>query len=266
MTTTGVMAATAGFVALYMLGFWLVSRIRRDASIVDIGWGPGFAAIALVGFGLAGGWAGRRWLVLVLTAIWGLRLGAYLWWRNHGQPEDYRYQAMRRHHGERFAWVSLYTVFGLQGAVMWIVSLPVQMAQIAPTPSHWTALDLLGIGLWLVGVTFESVGDWQLARFKADPANRGQVMDRGLWRYTRHPNYFGDFCVWWGLFAIALATPGAWWTAIGPALMSFMLMRVSGVPMLERNMTRRRPGYAEYVARTSAFFPWPPRSGSRAAR
>lgn len=255
---SSVFAATAAFVVVYMLCFWGVSLARRDASIVDIGWGLGFTGIATVTFAMSPGWDGRRWLVLALTAIWGLRLAGYLWWRNHGQPEDYRYQAMRRHYGERFSLISLFTVFGLQGVLMWIVSLPVQVAPLAQEPAQITWLDFLGVALWATGMFFETVGDIQLARFKADPASRGQVMDRGLWRYTRHPNYFGDFCVWWGLYALALAT-GAWWTAIGPAAMSFLLMRVSGVPMLERNMAKRRPGYVEYVARTNAFFPGPPK-------
>ena len=259
MSTSAVTATTAAFVVVYMLGFWVVSLVRRDASLVDIGWGPGFAGVALVAFLCAGGWSGRRWLVLALTAVWGLRLGAYLFWRNYGQPEDYRYQAMRRHHGERFPWVSLYTVFGLQGLLMWTVSMPIQWSQLAPEPARFTALDFAGILLWTIGIIFEATSDAQLARFKADPANLGQVLDRGLWRYTRHPNYFGDFCVWWGLYCIALATPGSAWTAIGPAVMSFFLMRVSGVPMLERKMAKRRPGYVEYVRRTNAFFPGPPR-------
>src|SRR5262245_16254353 len=241
-----------------MLAFWVTSLVKRDVSIVDIGWGLGFAGIALLTFARTDGWEPRRLLITALTVIWGARLGVYLLCRNWGQPEDFRYQRMRRRYGERFAWVSLVGVFGLQGVLMWIVSLPVQVAQTAAEPAHWTALDLAGIVLWSVGLFFEAVGDRQLSRFKADPANRGQVMDGGLWRYTRHPNYFGDFCVWWGLWLIALAT-GAAWTAIGPALMSFFLMRVSGVPMLERGMEKRRPGYAEYVRRTNAFFPWSPR-------
>lgn len=250
--------AAAAFVAAYMVSFWIASLIKRNASIVDIGWGPGFAGIALIAAAVGDGWAGRRLLLLALTALWGLRLGAYLFWRNHGQPEDYRYVAMRRHHGERFPWVSLYTVFALQGAIMWVVSLPVQVAAAAPVPAHWTLLDGLGALLWCLGFFFEAVGDAQLARFKADSANRGKVMDRGLWRYTRHPNYFGDFCVWWGLYLVALSAPGTWWTAVGPALMAFMLMRVSGVPMLERSIAKRRPDYEEYARRTSSFFPLPP--------
>jgi steroid 5-alpha reductase family enzyme len=248
-------AATLALSLAAQLLLWLVSLPLRNASIVDVWWGPGFAAIAL--FACARAPEGHA-LATLFTLAWGLRLGAYLLWRNAGHGEDPRYAAMRRHHGARFAWVSLFTVFLLQGLLLWIVSLPVQVAQ-------WGGLrgfgvcELVGTLLFGTGLFFEAVGDWQLARFKADPANAGRVMDRGLWRYTRHPNYFGDFCVWWGLFALALATPRGWLTLPSPLLMSFLLLRVSGVALLERSIGKRRPGYAEYRRRTSAFFPLPPR-------
>ena len=183
--------------------------------------------------------------------------------RNLGKKEDYRYQEMRRRQGDRFAMTSLWTVFGLQGVLMWVVSLPVQVGQVPATPPSLTWIDYLGAAVWLVGLLFESVGDWQLARFKADPANKGKVMDRGLWRYTRHPNYFGDFLVWWGLYLIALATGVAWWTVIGPIVMSILLIRVSGKAMLEKTIGKRRPGYDDYIRRTSGFFPMPPKRASR---
>jgi len=253
------LGGNALLVAGCMLALWLLSLALRNASIVDVFWGLGFVAIAWVTFlRTDDGDAPRRVLLTVLVSLWGLRLAAYLFWRNAGKGEDPRYAAMRRHWGPRFGWVSLFTVFALQGVLMWIVSLPVQLGQLAPGGAL-SALDAAGVALFGVGLGFEAVGDWQLARFKADPANAGQVMDRGLWRYTRHPNYFGEFCVWWGLFAIALSTPYGVWTAVGPALMSLLLLRVSGVPLLERSMHKRRPGYVEYVERTSAFFPRPPR-------
>ena len=255
--TTILLTTALGTLAAQLL-LWAASLRLRDASIVDIYWGPGFAQIAIITAALAGGYPWRKLLLALLTVVWGLRLGLYLFWRNAGHGEDYRYQAMRRHHGARFPLISLATVFGLQGALMWLVSLPVQTGQVAAAPAHLTWLDAAGVALWMVGMLFESVGDWQLARFKADPANAGAVMDRGLWRYTRHPNYFGDACVWWGLWLIAAAA-GAWWTVLSPALMTFLLLRVSGVAMLERTIGRRRPGYAEYVARTSAFVPWLPK-------
>ncbi len=194
-----------------------------------------------------------------LCALWGGRLGSYLLWRNWGAGEDYRYRAMRRRHGDRFGRVSLVTVFGLQGVLQWIVSLPLQVAILAPTQPGLGALDALGAGLVALGLGSEAIGDWQLARFKRDPANAGRVMDRGLWRYTRHPNYFGDSLVWWGLYAIACGAPGGVLTLPGPALMTWLLLRVSGVALLERSLMARKPGYAEYAARTSAFLPWPPR-------
>jgi steroid 5-alpha reductase family enzyme len=251
--------ANALLVAGLMLATWLVSLWRRNASIVDVVWGPGFAAVALATSALAHGAPARRGLVAALAALWGLRLGGYLLWRNHGKPEDFRYQAMRRHWGARFPLVSLATVFALQGALMFAISLPLQVAQVSAEPAELGLLDGFGALLWLVGMAFETGGDWQLARFRADPAKRGQVLDSGLWRYTRHPNYFGDCLVWWGFFAIAASTPGGVYTVVSPIVMTILLRRVSGVSLLERSLAKRKPGYAEYMARTSAFLPAPPR-------
>ena len=254
------MLASAVAVAALMLGTWLMSLALRDASIVDVAWGLGFVIVVWVSFAVADGSDARSALVVVLTTIWGLRLAAYLAWRNIGKGEDFRYRAMRERYGARFGLVSLPLVFGVQGLGMWTVSLPVQAAQVPGSPSGLAALDFVGIALWCAGMFFETVGDLQLARFKSDPTNAGRVMDRGLWRYTRHPNYFGDFCVWWGLYAIALATGDAWWSIAGPLLMSVLLLRVSGVTLLERHLTHTRPAYLEYARRTSAFFPRPPRA------
>ncbi|MGH0037235.1 MAG: DUF1295 domain-containing protein [Myxococcota bacterium] len=246
-------ASLAGMFALWLVSLWL-----RDASIVDIFWGPLAGLIAAVAWGLGDAHTPRSHLVVVLTLLWGLRLGLYLLWRNAGQGEDFRYRAMRERQGPTFALKSLVSVFGLQAVLMWLVSWPAQAAIHAPAPASLGALDLLGGVVFSFGLLFESVGDWQLARFKADPANRGRVMDRGLWSWTRHPNYFGDFTVWWGLFCFAAAT-GAWWSAVGPALMSFLLIRVSGKAMLERHLRGSKPGWKEYAERTSGFFPRPPR-------
>ena len=262
MDPTGLFAATALVVAACMGALWLLSLRLRNASIVDVFWGLGFVAIAAAAWLRTPGDASpRRWLLAAMVALWGLRLAGYLFWRNAGRGEDPRYQAMRRHWGARFGWVSLFTVFALQGVLMWIVSLPVQLGILAPG-GPLGALDALGVLLFALGLGFESIGDLQLARFRADPANAGRVMDRGLWRYTRHPNYFGDACAWWGIFGVALATPWGPWSAVGPLLMTFLLLRVSGVALLERSIGRRRPGYAEYARRTSAFFPRPPRRPS----
>jgi len=252
------LSATLGATAAIMFALWLLSLRLRDVSIVDIYWGPGFAVIAAVAWYLNDPGTARSAVVPVLAALWGLRLGVYLGWRNRGKPEDYRYAAMRRRHGERFALISLVQVFGLQAALMWIVSLPLQAVQFAGVTRPFALLDWLGVALFATGFAFESIGDYQLARFKADPANRGVVMDRGLWAWTRHPNYFGDFTVWWGFASLALAA-GAWWTIIGPVVMSVLLLRVSGVALLERGLRKTKPAYADYAARTSAFFPMPPR-------
>ena len=260
MSAATLLAVEAGLVLALVTALWAVSVAVRDSSIVDIFWGSGFVVIAWAGLALADGSRERRLLLAVLVTVWGLRLTVYLARRNLGKGEDRRYAAMRRRHGDRWPLRSLVVVFWLQGALMWIVSLPVQVAMTDSTPVGLGVLDWAGAALWTVGVAFETVGDMQLARFKADPANRGKVMDRGLWHYTRHPNYFGDFCVWWGIWLVALAT-GAWWTAVGPVVMSVLLTRVSGAAPLERSLSRRREGYAEYVARTSGFFPWPPRRG-----
>jgi steroid 5-alpha reductase family enzyme len=241
-------------------GLWLLSRIWRDVSIVDIFWGPAFAIVAWTRLGLAGEPSPRALLVAVLVSLWATRLAVYLAWRNHGQPEDRRYQAMRQRQGPSFANRALLTVFWLQCGLAFFVSAPVQVA-VTAAASPWGLLDFLGLLLFALGLGFESIGDWQLSRFKADPANRGQVMDRGLWRFTRHPNYFGDFCVWWGFYLLALPAGGlAWLSALGPLVMSVLLLRVSGVSLLEADIAERRPAYVDYVRRTSAFFPWPPGS------
>jgi steroid 5-alpha reductase family enzyme len=251
--------ASAFLLFVCIFGLWLLSVYLRNSSIVDVFWGIGFALVAIGGFvwgqALA---APRSILISAMVCVWGLRLAGYLLWRNTGHGEDPRYAAMRRRWGARFWWVSLVSVFALQGAILWIVSLPIQAVQAAPG-GPLGGLDAVGVAVWLVGLLFESVGDHQLARFKADPANEGAVMDRGLWRYTRHPNYFGDFCIWWGMFAVALSAPYGLYTIASPALMSFLLLRVSGVPLLERGMHNRHPRYADYTRRTSAFFPRPPR-------
>lgn len=252
--TPEIALATAGGIVGLMLATWLVSLVMRDASIVDIVWGLGFVLVAWIAL-WTGGADTRSWVVTAMTSAWGLRLAGYLAWRNLGKGEDFRYQAMRRKYGARFPIVSLFVVFGLQGVLMWVVSLPVQ----ATGGGDIGLLDWLGIGLWALGLFFETTGDLQLAAFKRDPANKGKVLNTGLWRYTRHPNYFGDFCVWWGLYLIALAG-GAWWTAVGPIVMTALLMKYSGAGLLEKTISSRRPGYEEYVRTTNTFFPGPPRS------
>ena len=251
------MSQTIGLViagSLFLL--WLLSLQLRNSSIVDIFWGCGFVMIAWLAFIESSGDASRRYLVVGLATLWGLRLSGYLASRNIGHGEDPRYRAMREKHGAHWWWRSAFIVFGLQGVLMLIVSLPLQFAQISSTPLG--PFDALAAAVTLAGIAFESAADFQLARFKKNPANRGQVLKTGVWRYTRHPNYFGDFLVWWGLWGVAAAAGYAQQTLVSPLVMSFLLTRVSGVPLLEKAM-KQKPGYADYVARTSSFFPWWPR-------
>ena len=257
---TAVTAYAAAVVAVLMVSLWLVSIALKDVSIVDPIWGPAFVLVALTAAVAGSGDSGRRWLLFALTAIWGLRLGGYLLRRKLGdREEDRRYREMRERKGDAFVPWSLVMIFGLQGLLVLIVSLPLQLA--ADRPGALTAAVIPGVVLWVIGFFFEALGDEQMRRFKAGAASSGQVMDHGLWRYTRHPNYFGDFCVWWGLWLIALPAGGTWWTLIGPVVMSILLIRVSGKALLERDMAKRRPKYADYVKRTSGFIPWPPKRG-----
>ncbi len=254
---TAVLAASAAAIALYMTGVWLLSLRLRDASIADVFWGPGFALVATFATVLSP-LSGRGVLLAALTTIWGLRLAVHIGarWKKR-KEEDRRYQAMRATWGERFPIVSLFTVFLLQGSLLWVVSLPLQAGAALGAAQMLGLKDTVGLLVFAIGLGFEAVGDAQLARFLRDPASRGRVMTTGLWRYTRHPNYFGDALLWWGLGVIGSAT-GAWWCLCGPALMTFLLVRVSGVSLLEKDIAGRRPDYAAYVRRTSAFLPLPP--------
>lgn len=245
-------------VAVLLLATWALSVRRRDASIVDPVWGPAFVLVALVAAVVGDGDPGRRWLLAGLTAVWGLRLGVHLTLRKRGEPEeDRRYAAMRARKGDGFARWSLWAVFGTQGLLVLVVSLPLTIA--ADHGGALTAAVVPGVALFALGLAFEAIGDAQLKAFKADPSTSGQVMDRGLWRLTRHPNYFGDACVWWGLWLVALTAGATWWTVVGPLVMTVLLVRVSGAALLERDIGERRPGYAEYVRRTSGFVPLPPK-------
>jgi len=243
-------------VGLFTL-LWGVSLRLRDAGIIDPCWGLGFVLVAWLSFVMNHPMTWRACLISILTTVWGLRLSFYLLKRNLGHGEDRRYVAMRQHHGPRFWWVSLFTVFLLQALVLWFIAWPLQAACVLKSQKSLGLLDWLGVALWLIGFLFEAIGDWQLVKFKSAPENVGKVLDRGLWRFTRHPNYFGDNCVWWGIYLIAVGS-GAWWTILSPLLMTILLLYVSGVSLLERTIVDRRPEYAAYQSRTSAFFPWPP--------
>jgi steroid 5-alpha reductase family enzyme len=252
-------AALCALAALAALAFctWLVSLAKRDVSIVDSVWSLMILLAAAVYALLLPQAGDRTGVVLALTALWALRLAGYITWRNHGAGEDRRYQDIRARNQPHFEWKSLYLVFGLQAVLAWLVSLSL-LAVIADMGA-WGWLDTLGVATVLFGIAFETLGDTQLAAFKSRPENRGRVMDSGLWRYTRHPNYFGEFCVWWGFYLMALSA-GAWWALVSPLLMSVLLLKVSGVTLLEKDIAERRPAYRDYVARTNAFFPGRPKA------
>lgn len=240
--------------ALFVL-VWLVSLRARDVSLVDRLWGPGFALLGIAY--LLQSPNPRAALVALLVTVWGLRLGWHIHRRNQGHAEDPRYAAMRAQSPRTFPWTSLVTVFALQAALQWIVALPL-WAVARPGAGALGALDAAGLALWVAGFAFESIGDAQLRAFKRDPANRGRLMTTGLWAWTRHPNYFGDACLWWGFGVFAIAARAPVWVLAGPLLMTVLLTSVSGVTMLEASM-KRREGWDDYASRTSAFFPLPPR-------
>lgn len=239
---------------------WLLSLLLRDAGIVDVFWGLGFVLVYWLGFALTSQPIAARHLLLgLLVTIWGSRLALHILRRNWGQGEDFRYARWRQEAGKAWWWRSYFKVFLLQGVILWLVAwtLLATLANTNSPPVIW--LDVLALFLWISGFIFEAGGDWQLSRFKKDPANKGGLMTSGLWRYTRHPNYFGDALVWWGFYLFAAAA-GGWWTIFSPLLMTYLLRRVSGVAMLERTLRETKPGYAAYMARTNAFFPGLPKN------
>lgn len=240
----------------FAVGGWLLSLRLKNVSIVDSMWSLMFLLAAssyLISIDEAGP---RAAILMTLLAVWAIRLSGYITWRNWGEAEDFRYQSIRANNQPGFSVKSLYIVFGLQAGLALTISLPLFAALHSDAPLG--VLDLLAVMLWLIGFVFEAGGDWQLTRFKANPANQGKVLDKGLWKLTRHPNYFGDFCVWWGFFLMALSG-GAWWTIVSPVLMSVLLLKVSGVALLEKDISHRRPDYQRYVQETNAFFPGLPR-------
>jgi steroid 5-alpha reductase family enzyme len=252
------LSAAYAAMAVFALAGWLLSLVKRDVSIVDSLWSLFF----LLGLGVyvaASAQSPRTSLLIALVSVWALRLSIYLTWRNWGEPEDHRYQVIRARNEPNFSVKSVYLIFGFQVVLAGIIAFPLFTAASSAAPLG--PLDWVGVALWSLGMFFEVVGDWQLARFKSNPAQKGRVLNTGLWRYTRHPNYFGETALWWGYYAMALSA-GAWWTIFAPLLMTLLLLKVSGVALLEKDIGERRPAYADYVRRTNAFLPWLPKDAS----
>lgn len=255
----------AASVAVGMTVLWLVAVRISDVSFIDAVWGLGMAVVAILSFAQLGDPGARAAVIAAMAAIWGTRLGVHLFvrWRKSGEDPRYARMLGKARENGKYAG-GAFRVFASQAVLLWVTCLPAQLGTLASEePAPLGPVAVAGAGLWLVGIVFETVGDAQLARFRADPASKGKVLDTGLWRYTRHPNYFGDACVWWGIW---LASAEAGWPValgglIGPVFLTFTLTRWSGKPLLEKGLARTRPGYAEYVARTSGFIPWPPRKG-----
>lgn len=249
----------SGLLAMVALAIltWLLSVLKRDVSIVDSIWSLMFLVGAAVYVNASENYDWHSKLILGLLLLWAIRLSIYLTWRNWGQPEDHRYRVIREKYQPHFVIKSLFIIFVFQAVLAWLVSLPLWPTLVRHhTVTGW---DFAGLVLWCAGMFFETVGDWQLARFKSISSNQGKVMDKGLWRYTRHPNYFGECLIWWGFYLFALSAD-AWWSIVSPLLMTWLLLKFSGVVLLENDINERRPAYTDYIARTSAFLPWPPRT------
>jgi len=237
---------------------WIISIFLKNVSIVDLFWGFGFVVASAFYF-LNTGYTVRKIILMSLVAIWGCRLSIYLAWRNYGKGEDFRYREFRKKYGEkRYWWVSFFQVFLLQGILMWLISVPLLGAQYFGQSNQLNIFDLAGIVVWLTGFIFETGSDYQLAVFKADPGKKGKVLDTGFWRYSRHPNYFGDSAVWWGYAIICLAA-GSYIPILGSVLMTALIIKVSGVALLEKTLKTQKPQYTGYIEKTSSFFPWFPK-------
>jgi steroid 5-alpha reductase family enzyme len=255
-----VFIATAATALVLVTALWLLSIPLRDVSIIDMAFASIIASLIILAWQLGGAEGHIPGLIVILVSIWALRMTVYLVHRNWGHGEDPRYTRLRSWvpEGWPFYWLSLRKVFLLQGVVVWVLTLPQQIAMVTGDTSSFGPWAIAGLALWGVGFFFETVGDWQLSRFKGDPAKRGTVLNTGLWRYTRHPNYFGELAQWWGLFLIALEAPWAWCGIIGPILYSHLVINVTGQATLDKKLGREKPGYADYVRRTSGLIPRPP--------
>ncbi|UCH10530.1 MAG: DUF1295 domain-containing protein [Fidelibacterota bacterium] len=257
-----IFVSAAPVVLVFITAVWILSLLIQDASIMDIFWGPGFVIAATWYLLSSEGYEPRRVLIISLVMIWGFRLAGYLLLRSRGKPEDPRYQTWRLQAGQSWWWQSYLKVFLLQGLILWVLSLPLLAALAVKEPAYFTWTDGLGALFWVIGFVVEAAGDWQLYRFKREPENKGRVLDTGLWAYTRHPNYFGEALLWWGYGFISLSS-GAYWLLFSPLLMTVLLLRVSGVTMLERRLRSEKPEYETYIRTTNAFFPRVRKRGRR---
>jgi steroid 5-alpha reductase family enzyme len=248
-----------GVIMILMTILWIVSIFLKNVSIVDLFWGAGFVLTAGFYFISTEGNIQRKIVLLSLVTLWGIRLSGYLAWRNIGKGEDFRYREFRKKYGEnRYWWISFFQTFLLQGILMWLISAPILGAMFYREQSFPGILDFAATLLWIIGFIFEAGGDIQLARFRSDPANKGRVLDTGFWKYTRHPNYFGDSAVWWG-YGLFCLSAGSYFPALGSILMTALIIKVSGVALLERSLSENKPQYKDYIERTSSFFPWFPK-------
>ena len=255
-----IQAVIGVFVMMTLL--WLCSIYLKNVSIVDNFWGMGFVLVVWILAVQSEVLFTRNYLLILLVTLWGTRLSVYLMKRNYGKKEDYRYQEFRERYGrERYWWFSYFQVFLLQGGLILIIALPFYGIFKKTVSDDLNFFDYFGILIWVIGFVFESVGDFQLASFKRNPENKGKLLTKGLWRYTRHPNYFGDAAVWWGYGLIAIAS-GAYWQSLGAAIMTYLILKISGVSLLEKSLAVKKPGYEDYINRTSAFIPWIPKRKS----
>jgi steroid 5-alpha reductase family enzyme len=250
----------AAFIILVLVTLlWIWSVFIKNVSIVDIFWGFGFVVVNAFYVFFSGELNARKIVILTLVSIWGLRLAIYLAYRNIGKGEDFRYQEFRRNYGpKRYWWFSYFQVFLLQGALIMIVSLPLLGVNLSSSSGDLNVLDYMGILVWLIGFSFEAGGDYQLMRFKRNIKNKGKVLNTGFWKYTRHPNYFGDSAVWWAYALFSIAA-GSYWQIIGSVIMTLLIIKVSGVALLEKTLNNSKPQYREYIEKTSSFFPWFPK-------
>ena len=251
------MITAAIIIFVYFFLFFLYGTLRKNNSVVDIGWGIGFVIVAWLLLLLRLPPSFSQLTITLLISVWGVRLFTHILRRNHGKPEDFRYAAFRKAWGRWAVPRAFFQIYLLQGVFMYLISLPVILARSSALPTV-PALYMLGLWVYVTGFAFEAIGDYQLAAFLRDPAHKGQLMTSGLWRYTRHPNYFGEATLWWGIFLIALSGGAPWYAVISPITITLLLLFVSGVPLLEKTM-KNRPGYDEYAKQTSIFIPWFPR-------